>query len=142
MESSTRSLINERSVVKLSEPTAVAAGWARRHGSRPGLAGARVSALVHSHMIFVGIFMYFGALIIPLGYLMSTRWRGAAKRPMLIGASLQLFWSLAVWAFVYFSWRTGYSDYYYGWALMLPVNVVGLIYFVAVLIIYADKDKQ
>ena len=43
-------------------------------------------------MIFIGILMYFGALIIPLAYLFSTRWRGAAKRPMLIGAGFQLFW--------------------------------------------------
>jgi hypothetical protein len=93
-------------------------------------------------MIFIGIFMYFGALIIPLGYLMSTRWRGAAKRPMLIGAGLQLFWSLVVWAFVYFSWRAAYTDYYYGWALLLAVNIVGFLYFLAVLFIYARKARE
>jgi len=65
-------------------------------------------------MIFIGILMYFGALIIPAAYLFSTRWRGAAKRPMLIGVGLQLFWSLAVWAFVYLSARAGYTDAYYG----------------------------
>ena len=93
-------------------------------------------------MIFIGILMYFGALIIPAAYLFSTRWRGAAKRPMIIGAGLQLFWSLAVWAFVYFSWRAGYSDAYMGWGLLLPVNVVGLIYFFAVLFIYARKARE
>jgi hypothetical protein len=93
-------------------------------------------------MIIVGILMYFGALIIPAGYLMSTRWRGAAKRPVLIGAGLQLFWSLAVWAFVYFSWRAGHTDAYMGWAFLLPVNVVGLLYFLAVLFIYARKARK
>jgi uncharacterized membrane protein len=61
---------------------------------------------------------------------------------MLIGAGLQLFWSLAVWAFVYFSWRAGYTDYYYGWALLIPVNVIGLIYFLAILFIYARKARE
>jgi hypothetical protein len=93
-------------------------------------------------MIFIGILMYFGALIIPAAYLFSTRWYGAAKRSMLIGAGLQLFWSLAVWAFVYFSWRAGYTDAYMGWGLLLPVNVVGLLYFLTVLFIYARKARQ
>jgi hypothetical protein len=93
-------------------------------------------------MIFIGILMYFGALIIPLAYLLATRWSGAAKRPMLIGAGLQLFWSVAVWAFVYFSWRTGYADAYMGWALLLPVNVVGLLYFLAILFIYERKARK
>ena len=92
-------------------------------------------------MIFIGILMYFGALIVPVAYLISTHGRGAAKRPMLIGAGLQFFWSLAVYAFVYFSWRTGYTDYYFGWGLLLPVNVVGLIYFLTVLFIYARKAR-
>ena len=92
-------------------------------------------------MIFIGILMYFGALIIPCAYLLATRWRGAAKRPMFIGVGLQIFLSLAVWASVYFSWRAGYTDYYYGWAFLLPVNAVGLIYFLAVLFIYALKAK-
>jgi hypothetical protein len=90
-------------------------------------------------MMFLGILMYFGALIIPTGYLLFTRWRGAAGRPMLIGVCLQLFWSLAVWAFVYFSWRAGQTDAHYGWALLLPVNAVGLLYCLTVLRIYGRK---
>jgi hypothetical protein len=93
-------------------------------------------------MIFIGILMYFGALIIPAAYLFSTRWRGAAKRPMLIGVGLQLFWSLAVWAFVYLSARAGYTDAYYCWVFLLPVNAVGLIYYFVVLFIYARKARQ
>lgn len=92
-------------------------------------------------MVIIGMLMYFGALFIPAVYLLSTRWRGAARRPMLIGAGLQVFLSLAVWAFVYYSRRAGYTDYYYGWALLLPVNAVGLIYFLAVLFIYACKVR-
>jgi hypothetical protein len=91
--------------------------------------------------LLIGILMYFGALIIPAAYLLSTRCRGAATRRMLIGVCLQIFWSLAVGAFVYFSWRAGYTEHYWGWALLVPVNAVGLIYFLAVLFIYARKAR-
>ncbi|MGB7621812.1 MAG: hypothetical protein WBN92_05635 [Terriglobia bacterium] len=92
-------------------------------------------------MIFIGILMYFGALIVPAVYFLSTRWRGAAKRPMLVGVGLQIFWSLAVWAFVYFSQRAGYQDAWMGWAFLIPVNVLGLTYFLIVLFIYARKAR-
>jgi len=110
--------------------------------STPRVGGGSALVIDTRVMIIVGILMYFGALIIPAGYLMSTRWRGAAKRPMLIGTGLQLFWSLAVWALVYFSWRAGHTDAYMGWAFQLPVNVVGLLYFWAVLFIYARKARK
>jgi hypothetical protein len=90
-------------------------------------------------MIFTGMLMYFGALFVPVIYLMVTRWRGAARRQMLVGAGFQIFCSLMVWAFVYFSWRSGRADYYQGWALLLPVNAIGLVYFLGVLFIYARK---
>jgi hypothetical protein len=91
--------------------------------------------------LLIGILMYFGALIIPAAYLLSTRCRGSATRRMLIGVYLQVFWSLAVGAFVYFSWRAGYTEYYWGWAFLVPVNAVGLVYFLAVLI-YARRARQ
>jgi hypothetical protein len=86
-------------------------------------------------MLFFVYMLYFGALIIPAAYLFGTRWRGPLKRPMLAGAALQILFSLAVWAFVYYSWRQGYEDSYYGWALLLPVNVVGLVYYLVTLFV-------
>ena len=77
---------------------------------------------------------YFGSFLIPIAYLLFTLGKGIARKGMLIGAGLQFFWSMAVFAFVYYSWRAGYSDYYYGWALLLPVNIVSTIYYVAFLI--------
>jgi len=44
-------------------------------------------------------------------------------------------------AFVYVPWRAGHADYYYGWTFLLPVNFVGLIFYPAVLFIYARKRK-
>jgi hypothetical protein len=89
----------------------------------------------------LGILLYFGALIIPVVYLISTRWRGAARRQMLVGIGLQVFWSLAVWAFVYFSWRAGYQDAWMGWSLLLPVNAIGFLYFIGVLIFYGRQVR-
>ncbi len=93
-------------------------------------------------MILIGTLLYFGALLIPAAYLLVTRWQGPAKRPMLIGVGLQLFYTLAVAAFVYVGWRSGKTEYYYAWAFLLPVNFVGLIYFLAVLFIYRRKPKS
>ena len=93
-------------------------------------------------MILIGTLIYFGALLIPTGYLLATRWQGPAKRLMLIGAALQIFYTLAVAAFVYMAWRSGHADYYYGWNFLLPVNFVGLTYFVAVHVVSARKPKK
>jgi drug/metabolite transporter (DMT)-like permease len=81
----------------------------------------------------------FGALFIPAIYMIATRGRGPAKRRMLIGAGLQTLGSIAVGALVYFAWRAGQKDYAHGWALLLPVNVISLIYYVAVLFMHARK---
>ena len=89
-------------------------------------------------LFFINL-LYFGAFIIPAAYFFFTRWSGKAKRPMLIGVGLQIFWSVAVAAFAYFSWKAGYQDAWMAWGLLLPVNAVGLIYFLAVLLIYRKK---
>ena len=54
---------------------------------------------------------------------------------MLIGAAVQLLLSLGVYVVVYFNWRTGYTEYYLGWALLSPVNILAFIYYVIVLLI-------
>ena len=87
-----------------------------------------------THEITLISFCYFGSFLVPATYFLFTLGKGIARKGMLIGAGLQLFWSLAVWAFVYYSCRSGYSDYYYGWALLLPINIVSAIYYVAFLI--------
>ena len=76
---------------------------------------------------------YFGALVLPLGYGVLTRGRGPAIRRVLLGFALQSFWSLAVWALVWGSWRAGDADYWMCWALLLPINLVGYLYFFAAL---------
>jgi len=52
------------------------------------------------------------------------------------------FWSIVVAALAYYSWRAGYQDAWMAWGLLLPVNLVGFIYFLAVLFIYRVKNKK
>jgi len=78
------------------------------------------------------ILLYFGSMTIPAVYFIATLFRGPLTRLMLVGLGLQIFWSLAVWGFVYYSWKRGDSEYYWLWALLAPVNLVSLLYFCAV----------
>lgn len=93
-------------------------------------------------MLIVGLLLYFGALLIPATYLLATRCQGSATRAMLIGVGLQLFWILTVWGFVYYCWHAGYREYFWGWALVVPVNFIGLIYFLLMLIHHARNVSQ
>jgi drug/metabolite transporter (DMT)-like permease len=93
--------------------------------------------------ILLGCLLYFGALLIPALFFVFNRGQSSnAKKPMLIGVGLQVFWSMAVAAIAYFSWRVGNRDAFMAWGLLLPVNFVGFLYFLAVLFIYVKKDKK
>jgi len=85
-------------------------------------------------MIISGLLMYFGALLIPVLYFGATGWNGTAKKKMLSGIGLQLVWILIVWGLVWYAWRNGYRDYYYGWALIIPGNVAALIWYLGCLL--------
>jgi hypothetical protein len=85
-------------------------------------------------MTFIATLLYFGAFLIPAAYFATTGRKGSAKNGLLIGVALQIFWSLAVWGFVYYSWHAGYTDYYYGWSLLIPVNLISAFYYLGFLI--------
>jgi len=72
---------------------------------------------------------YFGALLIPMIYFACKRFRGSLSRLMLIGVLFQVFSSLAVAALVYYWYRTGYTEAWMGWALLLPINFFCFVYF-------------
>jgi hypothetical protein len=80
------------------------------------------------------ILMYFGTFTIPAVYCCATRFHGRLTKRMLIGVGLQVFWSLGVWAVVWYSWKRGDSEYFYAWAYLIPVNLVGLMYFIGTLL--------
>jgi hypothetical protein len=92
--------------------------------------------------LLIGILLYVGALLIPIVYLMATRFRGAARRPMLVGSSVQILWALGVWALVYFSQRAENEDAWMAWCLLLPVNAIGFIYFGGVLVRYGFRLRN
>jgi uncharacterized membrane protein YhdT len=52
---------------------------------------------------------------------------------MIIGLILQIFGSGCVYLFVRYSRISGYTEWYYANLFYLPVNVVGLIYYVIAL---------
>jgi len=91
-------------------------------------------------MVVIGFFIYFGAFLIPLAFFASGKTR-AARKGMLVGMALHAFWSLAVWGFVWYSWHAGYTDYYYGYALLIPVNVVAAVFYFGWLI-WKNKDHH
>jgi hypothetical protein len=93
-------------------------------------------------MITVPILMYFGALLVPISYFAFTGWSGRAKKKMLLGVGLQLFWSFIVWGFVWYSWRKGYSEYYWGWALLIPVNVIGAVWYLGSLLSIPKEEPS
>jgi hypothetical protein len=88
--------------------------------------------------------IYFGAYLIPIIYLAATFGKGKATKRMIWGVAIHSVWNLVVSGFVYYSWRAGYSEYYWGWALLIPVNIVsGIYYFGALVYSYApDKPKE
>jgi uncharacterized membrane protein YdfJ with MMPL/SSD domain len=88
----------------------------------------------------VGSLVYFGALLIPAVYLVATRGRGVARRAMIIGVVFELLAGIGVWALVAYSHRAGYSEYYMGWAFMLPINGLCFLYFVGVVFFYARHE--
>ena len=80
-------------------------------------------------IIFIG---YFGAYLIPAVYFAATRWQGSARKFFMWGVALQTCGNLAVGGFVYHGWHAGYSEYYWGWALLIPVNMVSALYYLGV----------
>ena len=85
--------------------------------------------------------MNFGALLVPVFYLMTTHFRGAVTRLMVIGVGLQAFWSICIFGFVFFAGRAGFQDAYKAYALLLVVNVVSLIYYLALLVKHVRLTK-
>ena len=93
-------------------------------------------------MAEIGIFFfYFGSILIPIFYFFGTRFRGRLNRLMLLGLGLQIFWSVAVYGFVYYNWSHGYSEYYWGWALLVPVNIVAALYFLVFIPLRTSQTK-
>jgi hypothetical protein len=92
-------------------------------------------------MLILGTLISFGALFIPTYYFLFMQKSPPTNRRMYLGIGLQVLWTAMVAVLVYFAWRTGRPDYYKGWALLIPVNVVSAIYFVIALVVYNRDSK-
>ncbi len=86
-------------------------------------------------MIFARILLYFGALLVPAYYFFTRGKYASAGKAMLFGVVIQFVWIVAVGFLVHHSRRAGYRDYYYGWALLIPMNFVAVVYYAAVWIL-------
>ena len=87
-------------------------------------------------MQVIGTLISFGALFIPTLYFLFMTKSAPTNRRMFFGIGLQVFWSLLVASLVYLSWHAGQKEYYRGWGLLIPVNVVSAIFFALVLYVH------
>ena len=81
-------------------------------------------------MVFLAVIFYFTPLVIAPAYFWRTR--GGARRytkEMWIGFALQLFWTACVWFAVHHLRIIGNPDWFFAWYYLVPVNLVGDIYF-------------
>lgn len=86
--------------------------------------------------------MFYGALLVPLAYFAIQRRSGRLWRLMFIGIAMQLCLLACVFGFVWFNWKAGYSESYYGYALLLPVNAFCLVYYCCSPLIAARRRNQ
>jgi hypothetical protein len=82
--------------------------------------------------IAVVLFMYFGAVIIPLPYLAIKGMSGCYSKAMFVGIIIQCICIGFVWLFVYLNYKTNHTEYYWGWVLLIPVNIASALYYCTV----------
>jgi hypothetical protein len=81
-------------------------------------------------MLFVtASVLYYGALLVPILYLIFNGRRGRLAKLMLIGLLLQMFWSVVVYSVAEFNRRAGRSEWFWAYALYVPVNLASLVYY-------------
>ena len=75
---------------------------------------------------------YFGGLLIPIIYLIRTRFRGKYFKPMTCGCLFQIFGYLMVYALLNYSRKSGASEWYYLVVLFYPVNFISIFYYLTI----------
>ena len=76
---------------------------------------------------------YYGSALLPLAYLLVTRFRGGRRRVFVYGLAFQLVASFAVIALADLSRRAGQSEWYWAMALNIPVNILFAIAYTVIL---------
>jgi hypothetical protein len=87
------------------------------------------------------LFCYFGALLIPMVYLVVTRFHGLLTRRMIIAILIQLSGTLVVCLLVGLFTLAKSQDAWMGWGWLLPLNLMSLIYSLSIIIRYAFRSS-
>jgi hypothetical protein len=72
----------------------------------------------------LGMLLYYGSAVVPLGYLFGTRFRGRVWRAFLIALVLQIVASMGVSALTAWCRDAGYREWYWAMAYNIPVNIL------------------
>ena len=76
------------------------------------------------------ILFYVSPLVVPPAYTWLTRGKHRRYvREMWIGFFIQLFWTAMVWYAARYYRLSGNEDWRFAWFYLIPVNVVGYVYF-------------
>ena len=78
-------------------------------------------------MTTVGLILYFGGLLVPVCYLLITRFRGPKLRVMIIGFSLQLALTLILFAVSEMDFQHGNTEAYHWGLLVILVNLMAVL---------------
>ncbi len=81
----------------------------------------------------LGLLLYYGSALIPVGYLVLTLFRGRYRRAMLIALSVHFLASCVVAAFAFWCRSAGYREWYWAMAYNIPVNVLFAFVYVIIL---------
>lgn len=71
----------------------------------------------------------YGPFFIPVVYFLITKRKGRMKKEMILGFVLHTIWIIAAYGLVYYSWKSGASEWYWGTALYPIVGVISWVYF-------------
>lgn len=95
-------------------------------------------------MVMAILFMFW-SLVIPIAYLLLKRrhkHKGILWKAMAAAIVLHLIWIGLIWCFVYWNWKAGYSEYYYGWYLVWPVNFACVMWCAVSPFLYKLRSKN
>lgn len=83
----------------------------------------------------LGFLLYYGSAILPLSYLLVTRFRGLKRRAVLFTMGWHFLASCGVSAFAFWCWSAGYREWYWANAWNIPVNLLFAVVYLAILLI-------
>jgi hypothetical protein len=90
---------------------------------------AHVTVMTADAVSWIWVLLCFGALTVPLAYVLVSRFRGRFTRAMLIGGGIHMALILLVYGISDLDYRRGNTEAYYWVFLFSVLNLLGLIYY-------------